>query len=338
MAKIFSPIFSLLRNHKLKMLIVLLVACVFAVVLFPNDDLSDWLSMQIVRNTGIYVQFDNLGFDILPSPGVGVSNVFIEAKGFPPMKAEQIHAEVLLSKLISLKYGFSLIAQKLFRGEVNFSYGQGDKTSSGQPFDDIALQADKINLDDLFDYLQKANLLQLKMQGSLNINANLHLDHSFTDQPSATTTIDIPALTIPSQSVMVDFNGVKVPQVIPTLDLGHLIMKNAKLSEGILDIPDLTVGDSKSEVFGKIKGSMGFAMRKSPSGPIPEIKAIDLTMDINLDNSFIDRNQKTMIGGFLFLIPSNLKTTTPKGTRLAFHLKVARPGDIPSFTPLTEKL
>jgi len=321
----------------MKLLVVLLIAGFFAVIMFPNDDLSDWISTQISKNTGIYVQFDQLGFDLAP-PGLEASDVSIEARGVPTIKAGSMHAGILLSKFLTFKLGFTAVAEKVFHGDIDLSYGQGDKTSSGARFDDVTIHADKVSLDDLCDFLHKMNMLSLKLQGNVNLDSSLHVDHLFTDQPSFSASAEIPSFLVPSQSVMVDFNGVPVSQVIPTLDLGHVVLKNAKLSEGILEIPDLTVGDKKSELFGHLKGTMALQMRKLPNGVQPDIKNIDFAMDLTLNKDFIDRNQKTMIGGFLMLIPANLKTETVNGTRLAFHMKLTAPGAVPNFSPLTEKL
>ncbi len=340
MGKILSPFTLLFRYHKTKIVTILLIAFVFAVLLIPNDDIADWLTAQIAQksNSMVYAQFDNLSFDVIPSPGVSASDLLVDSKGFPAIKAGEVHAATLLGKLLTFKLGISLMADRIFHGAVGVSYAQGDKTSSGQNYDDITVDATKISLDDLGEFLRKSNLLSLKLQGVANLSANLHLDRTMTAQPSLSTSLDVASMTIPAQSVMLNQNGVMAAQDIPLIELGRVAIKNAKLNEGILDLSEITIGDPKSDLYGKIRGSMNLVFRKSPTGMQPEIKGVDLAIDLNYSTGFTDRYSKTILGMVVILIPANLQTKTSTGTHAAFHLKLANPNDFPTFTPLTEKM
>ena len=338
MSQILQPIFALFRNHKLKMLYVFLFGAVFFIMLFPNGDLSDSVSAQIIRGSGIYIEFDDLDLDLLPTPGLSATHLSIEPRGVPPLKADDVETSMSLTKLIAFKLGFSAHAGEIFKGEVDFTYGQGSKTKSGTNANEISIRADRISLEALCDYLRAAGLLPVKLEGRMKIDSQARFDHMFAEQPSATVSLDIPKFSLPSQSITVDFNGVPVQQQLPALELGRLAVRNLKLNEGILEIPDLAIGDGKSEINGKIRGSVGLQLRRDPGGVRPEMSSVDLAMDLTVDKGFMERNQKTVLGGFLILIPATAKQETPKGTRLAFRLKVNRPGEMPNFQPLTEKL
>lgn len=337
MSQILSPILNVFKNHKLKLLSVIALALVFFVLMFPGSDLGDLVAAQVNRNPAIYVQFDELNLSFFPTPGIGANEVAIEPRGLPSLKAESISAHVLLGKLLGLKLGVSVSARKIFKGDVDFSYAQGAKAKSGIPSDEISIQAEGLNLDSVSDYLRSAGLLPLKLVGNLKLNTQMKLDHLFADQPSGTASLEIPGFAIPSQTIMVDFNGVPVPQQLPNLEFGKINVRSAKIGDGVLDLQDVAIGDGKSEINGKIKGTIGLQIRSGPQ-PRPEMNSMDLAMDLMVDKSFLERNQKSVLGGFLILIPQNLKQDTPKGTRLAFRMRVNRPGEVPNFSALAEKL
>lgn len=334
----FRLLHDLFGFHKLKMLFVLTFTLCFAFLMFPNDDLSDWATGFVSRKTGVYVQVDELGFSILPSPGIEARNVVIENPGFPALRAGSIDAAVSIMKLITGKIGASGSLEKIFGGNVNVDYGQDGKAKSGAPFDEITAKAERVSLDELGDFLGSANILSVRLQGSVKLDVTrLRIDSGFAEQPSGLVNLDIPSLTIPSQKIMVDFNGVMVPQEIPTLELGRVNLKNAKFNEGVLEIPELVIGTPQSDVHGRAKGSMGFAIRKIGAVVQPEVSGVNLSMKLNLSKSFLERHGKTFVGGFLMLVPANLRVDSPKGTEVAINVKIDRLGQQPVITPPVEK-
>lgn len=338
MGKILAPLKALFRDHKLKMFFVLLFALAFFVVCFPNEDLSDWVTAQIFRaNANMYVQMDDLHLELLPF-GVGAKNLVFETKGQPAIKAGAVMVSPLISKLITFKPGVELDVDKLFGGTVDLEYGQGDKAKSGVPFDEITLHADHLSLDELSGFLRTANLSSFKLQGVAKADIpKLKIDHAFGDQPSGVFSFDVHSFTIPSQTFMFNFNGVQVPQALPTLELGRLNLQNAKLDGGVLDIPELQIGEQKGEFYGKIRGSMGFQLKKVGDNVFPEVSNMNLNLKIVADKGFMDRTQK-VLGGFLMLMPAKCRQDTAKGTEINCTMKLAKAGDPPTFEPSNEKM
>jgi len=339
MGKIIAPLAALFRDHKLKMVYVSLFALVFFVLCFPNDDLSDWVAAQIIRSSpGVYVQMDGLHLELLPF-GVGAENLVFEAKGQPAIKAGTVHVSPVLSKLVTFKPGVDLSVEKIFGGDLALEYGHGDKAKSGAPFDELSLHADHLSLDELSNFLRAANISGFKLQGIAKADVpKLKIDHGFVDQPSGVFSLDIRSFAIPSQTIMVNFNGVQVPQAFPTLELGRLSVQNAKLADGVLDIPEVQIGEQKGELYGKIRGSMGFQLKKVGETVFPEISNMNLSLKLVADKSFVDRNQKTVLGGLFILMPPKCKQDTAKGTEINCTMKLARAGDQPSFEPSSEKM
>lgn len=339
MGKITALLSGLFRHHKLKIVYVFVFAAAFFVLCFPNEDLSDWVTAQINRSSpGVYLQMDDLHLALLPSPGVGAENVVFETRGRPAIHAGVMHLAPLISKLITFKLGVALDVEKIFGGTVALEYGQGDKAKSGASFSEISVHAERLSLDDLSGFLRAANIAGFRLQGIARADVpTLRLDPLFGDQPSGVFSLDISSFVIPAQTLMVNMNGVIVPQPLPTLDLGRLSLQGAKLADGVLDIPELQIGDSKGELHGKIKGTMGLQLRKMGEAVYPEVSAVNLNLRLVADKSFVDRNQKTVLGGFFILMPPQCKQETAKGTEINCTLKITSPGAPPSFEPPSER-
>lgn len=334
MGQIVQVIANLFRHHKLKILAVLAFALLFFAILFPRTDLADLITAQIVRATGIYVQFDELDFDLLPAPGFDAQEIRIEPRGVPPLKAESLEASLALSKLLGLKLGANVSITDIFKGDLDIAYSQGAKTSAGTRREDVTLRADSVDLEALSRYLRDAGVLPMKLEGQVNTSVVASVDPEFAEQPKGELSLEAAKFSLPGQSITVNFNGVPVQQELPPLNLGRVNLKGVKLNDGVLEIQEATIGDNKSDVKGKIKGTLSLRFKKGPGGVLPEMTKADFEMDLNVDKGFLERNQKSVIGGFLILIPPNAKHETPTGTRLAFRMRINRPGEMPTFTPL----
>lgn len=329
---ILSPVLSLIRFHKLKVLCVLMISLGMMIVLFPNEDLSDAISAFVFRKTATYVQMDNLGFTVIPGPGFEADDVLIESRGMPALRAGNIHATASFMKALTAKIGVSAKIKRLFGGDIDLEYEQSGTAKSGAPYNDITLHAEKMELDSLMGFLAAANFGGPKIHGKLRLDINkLRIDHLFSEQPSAVVSLEIPDLSFPTQTLMTQMG----PQPIPTLDLGRTVIKNAKLNDGVLEISELTLGDPKGEFYAKVKGTLGLQIKKS--GPVvnPEIANINLNLKVSANKEFVSHN-RDILGGFLALM-GNCKQDTATGIDINCNLKVMALGQVPIFTPLTEK-
>lgn len=314
------------------MLIVLLVSFFMTIVMFPNEDLSDYVSSLLSRTSGLYIQFDNLGLTIIPGPGFEADDVLVELRGMPALRAGNVQATTSLLKAITAKIGISAQLRNLFGADIQLEFAQNGTAKSGVPFDDVSFRAEKLSLDALMDFLAAANLGGPKVHGTARIDFNkLRVDHFFAEQPSALASIDIPSLSFPAQTLMTQMG----PQPIPTLELGHAALKNMKLADGILEIPDLTLGDAKGEFYAKIKGTLGLQLRKAGPAINPEISNLNFNLKVTASKEFVNHN-RDLLSGFLALM-NNCKQDTATGIDVACNLKIATLGQVPIFTPTIEK-
>jgi hypothetical protein len=87
---IFGPFFYVLREKKKMILLTILLIPLFAILIFPYDDLSDMITELIAQNSQnqIFVQFDDLGIGFLP-PSLKMSNVSLDTPILPTVKAKK---------------------------------------------------------------------------------------------------------------------------------------------------------------------------------------------------------------------------------------------------------
>jgi type II secretion system protein N len=338
MATILAPLKALLASHKLHMLYAAFFAVGFFFILFPSDDLSDMISSEINRGGQVNVRFDGLSLDPF-SLGVSTGNLVFTPRGQPSIKAALVRVSPVLSRLLTFNKGVAAEIENIFSGNLHLEYGQDGKAKSGVPYDEISLSAEHLSLDEISGFLRSANLANFKLQGVARAEvANIRVDRLFAEQPSGTFSLDIQSFIVPTQTIMVNFNGVNVPQALPTLELGRVSLQNAKLSEGVLEIPELSIGEPKNELYGKLKGTLGLQLKKVGEQIYPEVSSVALTLKLIADKGFVERNQKTVLGGFFLLVPPRCKQETAKGTEITCLLKINRPGEPPVFEPLTEKI
>jgi len=338
MAAILLPFKILLRSHKLHLVYALLFSVGFFLILFPSDDLSDMISAEINRGGQVNVRFDGLSLDLL-GLGVSTENLVFTARGQPPIKAAAIRVSPVFSRLVTFNKGVSAEIESIFSGNLHLEYGQDSTAKSGVPYDEISLRAEHLNLDEISAFLRNANLGNFKLQGIVRADIpKMRVDRLFSEQPSGTFSLDIQSFIVPTQTIMVNFNGVNVPQALPTLELGRINLQNAKLNEGTLEIPELTIGEAKNELYGKLKGTVGLQLKKVGEQIYPEVSSVNLSLKLIADKGFVERNQKTVLGGFFLLIPPRCKQETAKGTEITCLMKINRPGEQPVFEPPTEKI
>jgi hypothetical protein len=330
MGLILAPFKNLLRFHKIKMLIVFGIAIFLTIIMFPNDDLSDYISATVARTSGIYLQMNNLSLSVLPGPGVDADDIVVEQKGLPALKAGSAHASISLMKALTLKAGASAELKKIFGGDVAVDYAQDGKAKSGTPFDQVTINASSVSLEALMDFLAAANLAGPKMHGIAKVFMDtLRIDHGFGEQPSLKElSLDVPSLSFPAQTLMTQMG----PQPIPTLELGRASLKKTSLNDGVLTLGELSLGDPKGEFSAKISGHINLNMRKLPNGIGPELSNINLAIKLSADKDFVNHN-RDLFSGFLALMGS-CKTDTPKGIEVACNLSIPTLGAVPNFTPM----
>lgn len=316
-----KKVFSLIAAHKGKFVLSFFSMIVFIFVLFPFDDLGDLVSGQISKLTQnqVYLQFDHLEMNTFPTPGVALDAVYLETRGFPPIKVTSLILTPSISALISQKPAGSLVAEGILGGRVEASIGGAPKSDTGTERNKIILRAESLNLSDLREFAS----LPMTLKGRLNLDTEAIADLSFTEQPDVDVVLKIDRFELPPANVQTMMG----PITLPDLKLGSVEIKG-RLSAGNLIIEEGKIGRDGDEVLGTVKGKMGLTIQNRGGNIAPILGGYQLDIDLRIRKSFEDR--ASLFLGFI----SQYKTALPDGGRYAFKLNAANPMLPPSMSAL----
>lgn len=329
MKNVLDLVRNLLRYHKLKFVSVFLFALIFAVLIFPYNDLRDIITRKISEATdkSVYLQFKSMS---LAFPlGLHVEDVLIETPSLPTLSARSMTLVPGFLGLLTASPSGSVSAEGLFKGSFEASLKSGDKTKAGVRKQVIDVAIEKIALQSLSEFLRSAEFMSLVMQGSLSMKTNVQVDPNFETQPGGTVDVRIASFVIPNPTVQTPLG----PFQMPTMKWDKFNLKG-KMADGRLVIEDLTIGDAaKDEIFGKVTGSVNLAFRGKGAQARPEFSGYDLKLDLSVKNSFVENNRSVAP---LFDFIGKYKTPSGDSSRYALSIAMA-PGQMqPTMKGLNE--
>lgn len=316
-----SAFFTMLKNHKGKFFLMLASAVIFIFVLFPFNDLGDLVTTQVAKLTQnqVYVQFEGMSMQAVPTPGVDLTKVYVETQGFPPLKADEIVFTPSIFSLFSQKPAGTINAKGFLRGDLTASLGSGPKSDSGVERQKLVLSAKSLALQDIKDL---ANL-PLLMRGNVSIESTALADLTFTEQPDVDLVLRIEKFELPTGNIETALGPVTVPE----LKLSSVQLKG-RLSAGRFNIEEGIIGREGDELRGTIKGGIGLTLSNQGGRITPIIGGYNFDVNLNLKKNFYDK------ANFLFAYVDQFKSPTADGVRYAFKLSAPSPAMMPSTSAL----
>lgn len=313
-----AKFFKLLKENKGKIVVMIFSAFVFLFVLFPFDDLSDFISSQVSKlsNNSVYVTFERLKMSIFPTPGVKMDQVYIESIRTPALSAQELTITPSVTGLIQQKPYGHVEAKGFLKGDVEMSMGKGARSDNGVERQRIEVNAKKISLHDLREL---ANLPVL-LKGQLNLKSTALADLTFQEQPDMDIDLTINQFELPPSNV----NTPMGPLTLPDLRLSTVELKG-RLAAGRFIIETGTIGKPGDELQGTIKGNIGLTIQNHGGGFGHQIGAYDFSIDLKAKKSFQDRAALflSFIDGF--------KTPTSDGAQYKFKVSASNPMMPPSI-------
>lgn len=335
MKRMIQMFLQIFKNHKLKLLITILLTMVFFFLLFPFGDLSDVVTSRISSATGnqLFIQFDDMNLNLLSGLGLRLENVRIEANQIPPLEAQEITIVPWLSGLLTSKKGVDLATVGLFQGESELKYREGEKLKSGLHQQMINVAVRGLSLPALSDYLRVANFLNINLSGLLDFDSQFAVDPVFDQQPSGSLNVQIRNFSIPGQTMQVPLNGINMPISIPELALGQTHCK-VKIEQGQIELQEIKFGDGKSSLSGTINGHLELRLSQRNRGISQELGPYNVKVDLHLSKEFYEANRSAGIDAALGILGlDQFKSTNAQGgINLAFRAKGSRSGQMPSFS------
>ncbi|MBX3018042.1 MAG: type II secretion system protein GspN [Bdellovibrionaceae bacterium] len=302
------PLLVFLARQWKKYVVAIFLTAVFIVLMFPLNDVGDLVTTQVYKGTGnkVYLQFEDLNLDFLPSPGLEMSQISLEASPLPPLAIRRLEVRPSLFGLLMQKIDASATAEGIFRGDIRASIKPGRKMENGAASHAITLNAERLSLAEV----KKLVPAPVNFRGVLNLNADGQIDPSFTNQPDVTIDLNSQNFELLPSTV----ETMMGPLSVPELKLGRLNLKG-RLSAGSFVIEDGQLGQPNDELTGTVKGRLGLEMRLVGNGMVVPV-ATNYEFNVNLvaKKSFEDRASM-----FLLLI-QNHRQPEADGGRYRFTL------------------
>lgn len=307
------------RRYKGKALWALIFALMFFVMIFPYNDLSDFVSTKVAALTQnqVYVQFENLNLDLVPHPALAMDDVSVDLPQMPTLKTSHLAVSPSLSALIMLKLGFNLRAEDFLGGLLDLTVKPGGKTEQGSEKQYFSLDFNQVSLNALHDLLS----LPVPLQGQANINTSMTIDPQWFEQPDGELDLTSKKLEIPASSIPTQMGPVQ----IPTFQFNQVQLKS-RMSGGKLVIEDAILGKESDAFQGRVKGQMDIRMEKYGPSLQPNIGAYEFKVDVTVKKSL----EKDL--NILFVLVDRFRTPTSDGSRYQFVARGNGYGP-PSFVP-----
>ncbi|MGZ3798438.1 MAG: hypothetical protein ACXVB1_18865, partial [Pseudobdellovibrionaceae bacterium] len=329
---------------KRKFFLVSLISAVFFFAwFFPFSDLSDVVTSTVARatNSQIYVQFETLDLNLLPTPAVSAKNVSVDTPALPELHAKWMKLSPSWTSIIwniwtikkagsgdaeaaaklGTRIGANVSAEGLLGADVDLKIRPGSAGEQGAERSKVSLFVEKLNLSEF----QKWSDLPVKIQGQASIDTTIQFAPGFTEQPEGEVDIRVKKFNLPASTIMVPSDGAVFPINVPTLTLENVVLRG-RLSGGKFIIEEGTFGQSKDPISGRIKGNI--AVRLQAMGPqvVPQFGAYNLNVELNT-SKMVDKEIS-----FAFFIFDNAKTPTATGSHYLFTASGQGFGPPPTIT------
>lgn len=331
MKEYLDLILSVFRFHKKKIAFLFGMVALWFVILFPYDDLSDYITLKVTQATqsAVYLQFDGLSFGFLPQLGIKMDNVVIESTKAPTLSMQTLGFAPSLSTLFGSPGG-KLKAYGLFKGDATVNFGSSQELDIEGPEFALGMNLQNVALKEISKFLKKHYNFSISMAGNTNLDSSLNIDPSFKVQPKGTINFTIKKLDIPSTNLPLNYQGVTMSLPLPALKISDVEIEGS-LNDGKLFIKQGKIGDGSKndDLFGKITGDLFFNI--SPGGRLNMRKTgYDLRINLN-----ISENLKRQLGTILGIIDlykgigDKHKFDSLKGVRYSMRLTAPKMSDAP---------
>jgi len=314
---------AVFKYHKKKILVSWLSVVFFAIALFPYNDLGDVITVQVAKrsNNQVFLQFKNLGLNVIPAPGINLEEVEISTPTLPTLKAKELTLSPSIASLLTFKLGFVAQASGVMEGNITLKVKSSKQVEEGVYAQNIDLKVRGLELSQLKDLVESP--IVLKGKANLSVNS-LQLDPTFREQPEGNVQISSGAISLPAATVLTPYG----PLSLPTFQWSQVQMEG-RISAGKLYIESAQLGSTKDAFNAQFKGELNIKMMRQGAQFTPSFGAYKLKLKLN-----VHKTAQQSLGLFLSLL-SSYKKTTLNGASYAVQFSSPHFGANPSITPLT---
>ncbi|MBL7542467.1 MAG: hypothetical protein JNL11_01555 [Bdellovibrionaceae bacterium] len=320
------------RRHVFKIMSAVSLSILLFILLFPKNELSDFISRTVYQQTGNQhkLDFDDMSFSWAGGLAIQLDRVYFQARGFPPLTLKELIASPDIMSAINHKPYGRVKVTGLFNGNAEISVGKyrPDGDSDGKEDQSlISLSANRLDISNLKSFLN----LPFDLNGNAELSAKIISDFNNTPPPTGGSGLPLQIVGVPEMSLTIkNFDmppfmlerGLPMPVNVPGLKFSEIVFKG-RLYGNTFQIEELQLGKPGDELAGRIKGNISLTKT-----PIPQIEKYDITTDLQFRQSFHDK-----ISLYLSMFSANLIKPLASG---GYELKAkisGTPYGLPQFNP-----
>ncbi|MBT4760615.1 MAG: type II secretion system protein GspN [Bdellovibrionaceae bacterium] len=279
--QIISNTLKFIKTNFKNFLLFILSTVVLIALLFPYDDLSDFISAQVAKATGnkFFVQMEGIGIGLLPGPAIQLNNFSIESSSFPRLTSDDLSIAPNFLTLLMGKAGGTISASNLYQSDLELNFTQGDSVETKSEDFKLKYMLDgELNIEGLsLNKLKEATSLPIDIDGKLSVNINFNIDPNFTIQPNGEFQITSSKVSIPSPTIPIPNFAI----TLPNLNFSYLKAKGRIVDSEII-IEEALIGDSKDPMYIKLKGKIGLKLKQSRLGIKPIFSSYEAKVLFNI--------------------------------------------------------
>ena len=292
MKNALQSVLNIFRFHKKKILFLIGSIAFGILVMFPYDDLSDYITLNVSRATqsNVYLQFDGLSFGLLPQLGIKMENVLIESVYAPTLSVKTLGVAPKLSAIMG-KPAAKAVAYGLFDGDATVDIAPSNQLDVEGDEMGVSLELDNVSLKELSKFLKNSYNLPITMNGKTNLDSQLFVDPTFKVQPKGDLALNVKNLDIPSSNLPLNMNGATMSLALPALKLSNLEVEG-NIGDGKLFIKTGKIGGPKNDLNGTITGDLFVRVNRRGAA---QVSGYDLKINLNIKDN-LKRQLSTILG------------------------------------------
>ncbi|MGE3974499.1 MAG: type II secretion system protein GspN [Bdellovibrionales bacterium] len=234
------------RFHKFKVIFFVASLVFSLVILFPFQDVGDFVSSQVSKmtNNQIFVQFREPSLSLFPGFGIKLNEVHVETPLFPPLQARSLSVYPSIASLLAFKPGMNIHAVGLMGGDIDMGLKQA-KLNNKTTSQNISIDGNNLDLNQLI----KLSPIPLGLQGKVKISGYTDIDPQMVEQPSGRIELQVNQFVLPTEVVPTPLG----PLALPSITLKNVTFEGV-LKDGRLQIERFTAGQGNDELVAQVKG------------------------------------------------------------------------------------
>jgi type II secretion system protein N len=322
---------NIFRYHKKKIGFFFASISLCLVLLFPYDDLSDFITLQVTRSTqsNVYLQFDGLSFGFLPQLGIKMDNVVLESVYAPTLALKSLGFAPKMLSLVTGSPGGVIKAYGLFHGDAHIDFGSSNQLKIDGPEMGLGLDLTQIRLDEFSRFLKDSTQFPLSMKGLTQLNSQIYVDPSFKEPPKGDLNLVIKGFEIPASQIPLNMGGARMSFPFPAIKLAEIKIQG-QLKDRRLLIKEGTIGKPGNDLNGTLTGDL--IVDILPGGQV-KLGGYDIKVNLNLSDSL-----KAQLSGILGFVDSfqgigeKYKFDSLNGVRYTMRLNARSMDSLPRIT------